>query len=211
MKFTSVPEHVCNVEMPVGDLRGYPQLLRCSPDYSHGHEGLEHIIKAVKQALRSQWTHISIDTRLSMLMPGMYPCIPGWHCDDFYRPNGGQPDLRNAPPAEHICVVLGNCSLTRFVNEPLNLPLPEPGDYELRSQTLYEIAHRRIEILEPQTVQVKANEIWRFDQLTWHRGEPATEIGWRYFLRLTGSNHWTTLNQIRTQTQVYLTKPFAGW
>ena len=36
--------------------------------------------------------HIVIDTKVVMLMPGMYPCIGGWHADAIERKNG-QPDL----------------------------------------------------------------------------------------------------------------------
>src|SRR5580700_1237659 len=36
---------------------------------------------------------IIVDTRVHMLMPGWYPCIPGWHHDDVPRTRAdGQPD-----------------------------------------------------------------------------------------------------------------------
>jgi len=212
MRFDYLPEHVGTIDTEIGDVRGYPQLLRGTPAFADGlgHAGLSRLIRFASPALRRKWDYISIDTRLSMLMPGMYPCIPGWHCDDFYRPTGGQPNLENAPPAEHVCIVIGNCSRTRFVAGPIELPLPSATDLE-GGRTVYGVMHRRIEQAQPATMLVSSGEAWRFSPLTWHRGEPATEMGWRYFLRLTGSNHWTPLNQTRTQTQVYLTEPFRGW
>lgn len=207
MKFNDLPIQVAVVETSVGDLREYPQVLRGGPAFvkSLGHASLGRLVDLCASLLLLHWDHVSIDTRLSMLMPGMYPCIPGWHCDDFYRPNGGQPDLERAPPAEHLVLILGNCSRTRFVAEPMELPLPDAGE------PIYRTMHRRIEMLSPRTFQVESGQVWRFGPRAWHKGEPATEAGWRYFLRLTGSNHWTALNQRRTQTQVYLTEPFVGW
>lgn len=212
MRFDRLPEQVGLVETEIGELRSYPQVLRGSPDYirQSGHLPLRRLVENAMATLTRRWSFVSVDTRLSMLMPGMYPCIPGWHCDDFHRPNGGQPDLAHAPQAEHVCLIIGNCSRTRFVAQELDLPMVTDTDLE-GGRTLYGVMHRRIEQCDPKTFQVSSGEMWRFSPKTWHRGEPATEAGWRYFLRLTGSDHWTPLNQRRTQTQVYLTEPFRGW
>lgn len=206
MKFDSLPEHVSTVDTGIGDLREYPQVLRGSPAYVHslGHGPLNRLVDIALASLLPRWSQVSIDTRLSMLMPGMYPCIPGWHCDDFYRPAGGQPDLVGAPDIEHIMVILGNCSRTRFVSESIELPKPE-GDL------VYADIDRWVNVLAPKTLCVSSGEFWKFSQISLHRGEPSTEVGWRYFMRLTGSNHWQPLNQRRTQTQVYVVPPFIGW
>jgi hypothetical protein len=50
-----------------------------------------------------------------------------------------------------------------------------------------------------------------FGPLAFHRGVQATEPGWRPFIRLTESNHFPPANEIRVQTQVYLTDPFYEW
>lgn len=212
MRFDRLPEAVGLVERDLGDLRAYPQVLRGSPAYvaSLGHARLTRLVDMLAAFLRKRWSFISVDSRLSMLMPGMYPCIPGWHCDEFYRPGGGQPDLATAPECEHVMVVIGGCSLTRFVAEAFEMPLPTPDDLR-DGRTVCGVMHHRIEQAGLATLQVQSGEVWRFSQISWHRGEAATEPGWRYFLRLTGSEHWTPVNQRRTQTQVYLTAPFEGW
>ena len=38
-----------------------------------------------------QYPNPIIDTRVHMLMPGMYPAIPGWHLDHTPRAENGQP------------------------------------------------------------------------------------------------------------------------
>jgi len=153
--------------------------------------------------MQTIWQYLVVDTRLSMLMPGMYPCIPGWHCDEFYRP-AGIPDLAAAPDAEHLITVLGGCSRTRFVTQEIETTLEPSTDF-------YAKLHLEIEAKNPKTAQIEPGDWWRLSQLSPHRGEPATEAGWRYFFRMTGSNHHTPKNELRTQTQVYLTAPFAGW
>lgn len=43
-----------------------------------------------------------IDVRIHRLMPGMYPAIPGWHCDRVPRANyHSQPDFREVHPLAH--------------------------------------------------------------------------------------------------------------
>jgi hypothetical protein len=205
LEFDSLPVKCGSVSYEGEDLRQYPQVLRGSPGFCwEEHSLLGYTVDQATTYLTRQWRYVSVDSRVHMLMKGMYPCIPGWHCDDFFRPQGGQPDLLNAPPSEHVFVVLGKCSLTRFVARPLSLPL----DYE---GTLYGTLHKRIEALAPETFQVGPGEFWRFTQKTLHRGEPAAENGWRVFIRVTGSDHWEPVNELRTQTQVYLTAPFKGW
>lgn len=155
--------------------------------------------------------HVVADTRVHMLMPGMYPCIPGWHCDDFYRPvQGGQPDLINAPRAWHTALVLdcGSGSLTEFIDENLTLPVNQPE----RGKTLYGTYDRIIEARRPLRILTAPSGVAvHFDQHTWHRGMPATSRGWRMFLRMTQSAHLTPRNEIRSQTQVYLTQTNGGW
>lgn len=55
-----------------------------------------------------------IDSRVHMLMPGFWPCIPGYHLDDIPRelPNG-QPNHKNPSYlAEHVmCLVNGDVAI----------------------------------------------------------------------------------------------------
>src|SRR5262245_42868217 len=82
---------------------------------------LRHVLDRVP--LTGRFRYVSVDTRTHMLMPPMYPCLPGWHCDDFYRPTDDQPDLDSLlekAPSVHHSVVFGNTAFTEFVAEPLD-------------------------------------------------------------------------------------------
>lgn len=151
------------------------------------------------------FTCTSIDARTHMLMKGMYPCIPGWHCDDFYRPGGGQPDfvnLEKEAPQQHYLICLGNVSLTEFTSEDLRLvhPAELPKD-----KPMYLYYDRALEAQKDlKTVFVKENTIYSFGPLAFHRGSPASDNGWRTFIRVTRSNHRTAKNEIRYQSNVYI-------
>lgn len=185
--------------------------------YRLGGSFVRTFLDMLVHAVSATSKYVSIDSRAHMLMPKMYPCIPGWHCDDFYRPKRtkGQPDLRavlQEAPASHYCMVLdaGTGSLTRFATSEIDAPTFEDGVCD-GGETLYGVAHDVIEKQKISSYLIKSGEVVRFSPLSWHRGEPAIAAGWRYFIRLTESNHHEPLNELRTQTQVYLTEPFAGW
>ena len=195
------------------EIRMLPQFFHADPSAVHrvGGPFLRHFLERVP--LTGKFKYVSIDTRTHMLMPRMFPCIPGWHCDDFYRHGGRQPDLVNVmeeAPSMHHAVVFGNTSLTEFVAEPIELPAPDeisnPDD-----RPIYSLYHRMIEERGPSVRPVQSGEVVTFGPLVFHRGIQASEAGWRHFIRLTESDHWKPANEIRMQTQVYLTDPFYEW
>lgn len=221
MKFSNSPTFIENF----GDL-GYhnseikfaPQFYRADLDYiwkiaqDFGNIlAMELAIELDKSKLLADFKYISVDTRTHMLMPGMYPCIPGWHCDDFYRPDGGQPDLNKVLPAKHLGLVLddGSGSFTDYLTTPAELPAPE----ELNTKDPVYGKYNALIEGKPELVRksVKSGELAVFGPLDFHRGVPATGRGWRFFMRATGSDHREPKNEMRTQTQVYLTDPFYGW
>ncbi len=146
-----------------------------------------------------------------MLMPGWHACIPGWHCDDFHRPGGGQPDLEGMAEvrSRHVCVAVGPTAQPEFVAEPMTLPAP--SELDCRNRALYALYHELIEERRPRTVQPASGQLVRFDCFDFHRGRPAEGRAWRFFARLTQSDHLAPRNEVRTQTQVYLTAPFEQW
>lgn len=150
-----------------------------------------------------------IDTKSVMLMPGMYPCIGGWHCDDVPRDEStGQPDLEAIVSGhKHFLVHLASnpelgCH-TQFLRSGLRIPV-DPGnvwasvDEELRKveqyHTIDEIAH---------------GSIVMFDRHSLHRGTAAKGKGWRYFFRMSFTDR-DVKPTIRKQVQVY-TDINAGW
>lgn len=198
------------------ELRQLPQFFRGSLDYVYRMGGplYRRILNAAP--LQNNRRHISIDSRVHMLMPGWWPCIPGWHCDDFYRPNNGrpndgQPDLRGIARdpslnSMHHGLVLGSVAPTEFLDEPIEL-----DDEVLDAPVVSAACHAEIERLKPRTTFAKPGEFISFDALVLHRGVQAKKAGWRLFVRITESDHYEPLNEIRTQTQVYLSDAGAGW
>lgn len=210
MKFTNSPKFKGKMmEVPENDIRLLPQFFRCDLNFVFKYGGAAYREFLRQVDIDSTYKYYSVDSRSHMLMEKMYPCIPGWHCDDFYRPNGSQPDLKNIPPMRHHAVVLGDCSLTEFIETPLSLVEPESLDPK---KPIYGQYHEIIEHIEDLFLKtVEAGQLVEFGPLDLHRGKPATKNGWRHFIRLTESNHWAPINELRTQTQVYVTEPFYGW
>lgn len=200
----------------VPENKNFPQLFRADMEFARkqGNEKFNQVLDQLERLFKGDgFKHTSIDTRTHMLMKGMYPCIPGWHCDDFYRPTGGQPDLLNVEekaPQKHYLIVLGTCSLTEFLRPqdgPARLPSPEELPKENPTYFYYD---KKIEEANPLTVFTEPNKIYSFGPTALHRGSPASENGWRTFIRLTRSNHYDPKNEIRYQSNVYV-KDRISW
>jgi hypothetical protein len=211
MRFNRLVEAVGNFLTPPGDLRLWPQVYRASPRFIEGlgHLSLTAAVDRAMSRLTQSWKHVVVDTRVSMLVPGMYPCIPGWHTDDFWRPDGKHTDLLTVPEAEHLVLNLGDNSNTVFVDEPISidvLPVELLGD-----RSIHSVIHEVVERQQPLTLTAKDSCWYRMWPTTIHRGSAATERGWRVFFRLTGSNHRFAKDEVRSQTQVYVTELSRGW
>lgn len=156
----------------------------------------------------------SLDVKVTMLKKGWYPCIPGWHCDDFYRPPvyGGQPDIvyLSEHNSKHFMVVFGDSSLTEFAASSSCATL---ADVAPQGQTYYGYANANLETFGILRTHIRPNRLYGFDSMTFHRGMPATRDGWRAFVRLTLGNERPPKNEIRSQVQVYVPseKLEAGW
>ena len=153
-----------------------------------------------------------LDSRVHMLMPGMYPCIPGWHLDDIPRTRpDGQPDhVRPVYKSVHYAACLGDASLTHFIYGPLALT-----NVPTNRGIVYQQWHKDIEDLVNagvvSDVAVRESELVKFGWGSFHRGEAATKHGWRMFIRASYDTDLQPMNEVRTQTQVYMTEPFVGW
>lgn len=191
-------------------IKDLPQLYRADLEFASGKsEALDLILRSIPK--HPEFQYVSIDSRSHMLMKDMYPCIPGWHCDDFYRATKDhQPSLEtvlDAAPAVHYILILGDNSRTEFPVGDLVLPDPSSLSTDKPLYLHYDeiIDERNIEIkeLEPET-------LYSFGPLCFHRGQAATKNGWRFFMRVTFSNHREPKNEVRYQTQVY-TKQRVSW
>lgn len=231
MLFNEHLRTIHHVSLSVEELREEPQFFRASPEFVWHHSprtySIIEEIFSVQRPLPEQ--HVSVDTRIHMLFPGFWPCIPGWHCDDFYRPGGilpandfvqcdklgmeVQPDLIHAPKLDHFCVVIGETSMPEFVNERMDLPVPFPPDRK-DDEPIYGAYNRLLDKINDPPLKIHkltSGEVVYFDQLCFHRGTRATKRSWRFFFRMTYSNHHKAEDKIRTQSQVYLEIPLRGW
>lgn len=153
-----------------------------------------------------------VDTRVHMLMPGWFPCIPGFHHDDVARTRSdGQPDYDNAPyRAKHyMALINGDICPTEFAVGSIKMPeIPIGG-------TIYKEWHPQvvaaIEYDLMDRVSVPTNKLIHFDDHAFHQGVRAVKSGWRWFGRITYGSHRKPTNEIRRQVQVYLEHPMEGW
>lgn len=178
-----------------------PQFYGASLDFVKEHGGpitLEYL-----DNLPSYITEGVFDSRVHMLMPGMLPCIGGWHLDNINRNNNNEPEITSPLSSQyHYLCLVGECSTTQFLNESFTWDDPSLS---------YEQASLEIRRQELDTVSLKTGQIVRFTDADWHRGRPAKYRGWRWLGRLTVNSDRPIVNKIRTQTQVYLQNLEGGW
>ncbi|SMG43478.1 hypothetical protein [Paraburkholderia susongensis] len=199
-------------------IKAEPMLFRAEHAFAFKHGGW--LTRRFLDEATGIWGNLDgciIDSRHHMLMPGMYPCIPGWHTDDAPRdPNrwGGQPDIFDPEyETEHLlCIVdAGTESLTEFLigdilfNEYAFVKALEKG------QNFYKTADQRICAHENDTIQVASGQLAEFNVHSWHRGQPAKARGFRWFIRITRNSRHKVENEIRSNAQVYITDSSYGW
>lgn len=165
----------------------------------------------------------SIDTRVHMLMEGMYPCIPGWHHDDVQRTrDDGQPNYDDELRCEHAIFLL-NAHVA-----PTAFAIGTAGVKPWRGQgSMYGQWHEEIEqhisngFLEK--VECPDSQWVYFDDRTWHTGvQSPVKFGHRLFIRI--GMHYRMVdgqkvyeqppsraNEIRRNAQVYMPVPSQGW
>jgi hypothetical protein len=202
-------------------IKNEPMLFNC--DLEHALQYAGPITRHWLSNLPEDWIAVGetlvIDTRVHMLMPGWYPCIPGWHHDDIIRnPITGQPDYDSEYKTEHIITLVNSHTApTKFALGTSSFIYPEDGKIVYGEWT--KEVDKQIEdgIL---TVQDAPDQsLIHFDDHTWHTGVKAVENGWRWFGRVSkyykngipASRGNARSNEIRRQVQVYLEDPTQGW
>ena len=170
-------------------------------------EVMFELVRTFDMTPDTNFPHMRIDTRVHMLMPGMCPAIPGWHCDGVPRSDySEQPDMdKMSLEMLHASVFLSTTprlAPTEFIGQKEVTVYYDPNrvwgsvnDHVQRSNTMI-----------PQVPY--DGQIVQFTGQTLHRATAATARGWRFFLRAS----WTDqepANEIRKQVQVYTTE--GGW
>jgi hypothetical protein len=216
IKFNNKLTVVDTIKLPITEdvIKRTPQLYRYSADKAiNDFEDviIHSFIKKCNMDIGTSfgYKYTSLDTRVHMLKPGMYPCIGGWHCDDFYRDETtGQPLLNNIDevcPQVHYMCTIGDTALPQFFISDLTAKIDRNNVYKSLQKRLPEKDLETWDIYQP-----KSGEIVKIGPSAIHRGIAADKSAWRLFMRLTYSKHRFAKNEIRTQTQVYLTN-MDGW
>jgi len=166
----------------------------------------------------------TIDTRVHMLMPGMWPCIPGWHHDDIRRDRSdGQPnydDPNGRRPLHCLALVGGDIAPTEFLRTHPEYPIymPKIGwggstyrDWDnLINTHIIPDSHQFAEVH-----RVPDGKLVYFDADSFHQGTQAVANGWRWFGRITWNADYEhgrpRFNEVRRQVNVYLAAPNDGW
>jgi hypothetical protein len=201
-------------DWPVEVIKNEPMLFNCSLDGAYRLGGL--ITRNILAALPVDWDESAcvVDSRVHMLMPGWFPCIPGYHHDDVPRTRSdGQPDY-DAPAyrADHLMVLVnGSVCPTEFAVGRSTFPRVPLGE------TIYKHWHKRVEADLAsgalKRIDAPPNRFIGFDWQTWHQGTRARASGWRFFIRFTRNSDRvrSITNEVRRQVQVYLESPMEGW
>lgn len=196
-----------------------PMLYSASPEYARQHGGpiteeiLDHImagcIADFDSVCDQDYPHLTIDTRSHMLMPGMHPAIPGWHCDHVPRFHGGQPELDKSSATQFNYTVTvgttGGIAPTEFVSSLRAVDVEYDPERVWGSVS----AHVNKQLVNIRTFLLPDGMVCRFNGQTLHRATAAKERGWRFFFRASRTKHEPN-PKIRRQVQVY-TSETTGW
>lgn len=215
--FDGKMEYVGNVTplRDVGEIADEPTLFSASWDFAREQGGAvtHEIMDALEAAISLEsadpdYPHLTISSRVHLLMPGHLPAIPGWHCDGTPRiEHNGQPDPKRASASlKHYTALVSTVSglaPTEFLQGPVEIAY-DP-------QHVWASAHNQIESAEPRppTVLAEEGKVISFDGQTLHRATPAAKQGWRYFFRASFMDE-PQQNKIRRQSMVYASDS-GGW
>jgi len=192
----------------VSDIESEPMLFSASPDFARqaGGKLTELCMDAIESHLRPNKNYV-IDTKSVMLMPGMYPSIPGWHCDGVIRAkDGDQPDPDKIDRDVKHFVVMISSNKDGVSNTKI---LCEEVEIDVDKDRVWGSLNDQLEKKNIMSTCIPDGAVVQFTQDTPHRAEAAHAKGWRFFFRCS-EYHMPPMNKIRHQVQVY-TRPENGW
>lgn len=218
-----VGEHM-GLRVPQGAVEASPSLRRASVENALLFGG-----PLVRDALQScplhgDRPHVLVDTKVTFLMDGWFPSIPGWHTDGIPRgdekspASSGVPDLNHqdrlsgvgASPLFHT-VVLGGHSLPRFLANPMCLDLVHGQDRELYAEMSRLVEQSGVLSEDDALVSYQEGQWLTWDWWNIHSATPSSGRGWRLLVRVTESSV-PPCDQgfVRAQNQVYVPVEI-GW
>lgn len=207
----SMPKYTDN------EVKNEPMLWNC--DYASAYKKGGPITRKFLDLIPESWRNqpLVVDTRVHMLMPGWFPCIPGWHHDDVPRTRSdGQPNYWDDLRSEHcVGLVNGNLAPTEFAVGSGFVSVPDEG---VVNASLHE---QVVEMVKTRHYHTYSNErnLLVFDDRCWHRGTEAVGTGWRWFGRVSRyhikgkpvARPNKRTNEVRKQVQIYMSAENAGW
>lgn len=202
------------------DIKSTPGLWTASVDDAlrYGGDLTRAAISAIN--IRGDRKYVVVDVKVHMLMPGFAPAILGYHTDGVPRGPERNPASKHDPdilaqedptlrsPRYHLLVTGTGC-LTKFVQNPIELEVPDEPD-----PSLYKLITQQVRRINPHTVSIPSCQVVEWDWWNIHTGVLAQKHEWRYLIRVTETDFiqpQSDLREIlRTQQQVYVPAEF-GW
>ena len=193
------------------EVKNEPMLFSADFDFAVAHGGplTWRFIQALNYEFREA-PDLIIDSRVHMLMPGFFPCIPGFHHDDVPRtrvdkqPNYDTPEYHSK---HAVMLVNGDICPTEFALGECELDYVDGIVYKKWHQDV-------VQLLEDGKIErssCPSNQVVYFNYETFHQGTKAVAGGWRFFIRASINTDRKPVNEIRRQVQVYLEYPMEGW
>ena len=177
---------------------------------------LDAIPNTFRDDLKKAGLYTNIDVRIHRLYPGMFPAIPGWHCDGVYRETYfSQPDLDRVFVSHHLSTTISSekegVSNTRFLNIPIEIDI----DGCNQEVGVWQRVHEYINTIPKENLSCwdsKDGQLVQFDNHSLHKSTPCVRHGWRMFLRVSGLHKPNlTEGQLSKQEQVYVISEEKGW
>lgn len=199
-------------DYPQEVIKNEPMFFNASLDFAYEHGG--EITRDFILNLPNDWYYDFpvVDSRVHMLMPGWFPCIPGYHHDDVPRnTSNGQPNYDNPEYySQHLMgLVNGEICPTVFALGEHSLPKAEGIIYK----NWHPLVEQQIKDGTLSEYEAPSGKYIQFDWQSMHTGQRAKGNGWRWFIRLSRNTERQayTTDELRRQVQVYLEFPMEGW
>lgn len=154
------------------------------PRATFKHAGLERVraettdyVRAVLDAVDLRGLHrwVVVDVKVSQLVAGRYPCIPGWHCDSVLDPH------HPTRPERHHLFVSGDASLTEFVAAPVELTIGPASS----ARAFLAGVDRQLATLDPPVWSIPSCQVVEYGRFDLHRAARSRANETRLLVRVT--------------------------
>lgn len=134
-------------------------------------------VRAVLDAVRLRGEHrwVVVDVKVTEVVPGRHPCLPGWHCDTVLDPH------HDSRPEVHHLLVSGAACLTEFVAAPVELTI---GPAASPAAFLADV-NRQLDALAPPVRAVPSCRVVEYGRFDLHRGVRGRARESRLLVRVT--------------------------